>query len=63
MIKTTLNKKRTWLGHYMRRDSLPTSAMEATVDGKRQRGRKRFQLMDNIKIEGTYLRKRCADGR
>lgn len=43
----------------MRRDYLMKSAMEGTINEKIGRERKRYQLIDNIKIKGRYITKRC----
>lgn len=45
----------------MRRHCLIKSAMEGMIDGKRSGGRKRFQLVDNIKIKDIILQKYVED--
>ena len=46
--------KRNWLGHWLRRNCLLKDAAEVTVNGKKVRGRRRYQMIDNIMINGLY---------
>ena len=49
-------KKRTknWLGHWLRRNCLLKDALEGMVNGMITRGRRRYQMIDNIMINGLY---------
>ena len=50
--KTVLNiirkRKINWLGHWLRRNCILRDVIEGMVEGKRGRGRRRFQLIDDI---------------
>src|SRR6187551_1651936 len=46
VIRDIKKRKGNWLGHVMRRDCLLRDAIEGAVEGKRKRGRRRYQLMD-----------------
>ncbi|KAJ4443554.1 hypothetical protein ANN_05227 [Periplaneta americana] len=50
MLKLIRKRKRNWLGHYLRRICLLKDAMDGMVNGKRVRGRRRYQMIDDIKI-------------
>ena len=43
-----------WLGHWLRRNCLLKDALEGMVNGKKIRGRRRYQMIDNIMINGLY---------
>ena len=45
-------RKRNWLGHWLRRNWLLKDALERMVNGKIVRGRRRYQMIDNIMING-----------
>ena len=48
-----INKwKRNWLGHWLRRKCLLKDALEGMVNGKIVRGRRIYQMIDNIMING-----------
>ncbi|KAJ4444857.1 hypothetical protein ANN_06654 [Periplaneta americana] len=47
-------KKRNWLGHWLRRNCLLKDTLEGMVNGRRVRDRRRYQIMDDIKIYGSY---------
>ena len=47
-------RKRNWLGHWLRRNCLLKDALEAMVNGKKVRGRRRYQMKDNIIINELY---------
>ncbi|KAJ4433476.1 hypothetical protein ANN_15779 [Periplaneta americana] len=61
----TVTPQRThWLGHYLRRICLLKDELEGIVNGRRVRGRRRHQMIDDIKIYGSYAEaKRKADNR
>lgn len=43
-----------WLGHVMRREYLLKTAMEGKVRRMRWGGKRRYQIVDVIKISGKY---------
>ena len=47
-------RKRNWLGHWLRRNCLLKNALEVMVNGKKVQGRRRYQMIDNIMINGLY---------
>ena len=49
-----MKRKRNWLGHWLRRNCLLKDALEGMVNGKKVRGRRRYQMIDNIMINGQY---------
>ncbi|KAJ4433341.1 hypothetical protein ANN_15600 [Periplaneta americana] len=46
-------RKRNWLGHWLRRNCLMKNAMEGMVKERRVRGRRRYQITDDIKLYQT----------
>ncbi|KAJ4444839.1 hypothetical protein ANN_06636 [Periplaneta americana] len=54
MLKLIRKRKRIWLGHWLRRNWLLKDALEGMVNGRRVRGRRRNQKLDDIKIYGSY---------
>ena len=54
MLELIRKRKRNWLGHWLRRNCLLKDALEGTVIGKKVRGRRRYQMIDNIMINGLY---------
>ena len=64
ILEVIKNRKRNWIGHWLRRECLLLTALEGLVEGKRGRGRRRYQMVDNIKVEGSYWKmKRLAECR
>lgn len=58
------SRKMNWLGHVMRRECLLRTVVEGMVEGRRGRGRRRYQLIDNIKVGNMYeTTKRTAQRR
>ena len=51
LIKKTI---RNWLGHWLWRNCLLKDALEGMVNGKKVRGRRRYQIIDNTMINGLY---------
>ena len=45
-------RKINWLGHWLRRNCLLKDALEGMVNGKEVRGRRRYQMIDDIMING-----------
>ena len=54
MMELIMKRKRNWLGHWLRRNCLMKDALEGMVNGKKVRGRRRYQIIDNIMINGPY---------
>ena len=52
MLELMRKRKRNWLGHWLRRNCLLKDALEGIVNGKEVRGRRRYQIIDNIMING-----------
>ena len=46
-------RKSNWLGHWLRRNCLK-GCSEGMVNGKKVRGRRRYQMIDNILINGLH---------
>ncbi|KAJ4431738.1 hypothetical protein ANN_20341 [Periplaneta americana] len=64
MLKLIRKRKTNWLGHWLRRNCLLKDALEGMVNGRRVRGRRRYQMIDDIKIYGSYEEtKRKAENR
>ena len=52
MLELIKKRRRNWLGHWLRRNCLLKDALEGMVNGKKVRGRRRYQMIDNIMING-----------
>ena len=64
ILQVIRNRKRNWIGHWLMRDCLLMDALEGMMSGKRGRGRRRYQMVDNIRVEKSYVRmKRLAADR
>ncbi|KAJ4440201.1 hypothetical protein ANN_08340 [Periplaneta americana] len=64
MLKLMKKRKINWLGHWLRRNCLLKDSLAGMVNGRRVRGRRRYQMIDNIKIYGSYEEtKRKAENR
>ncbi|KAJ4439118.1 hypothetical protein ANN_15075 [Periplaneta americana] len=64
ILKLIKNRKRNWLGHWLRRNCLLNDALEGMVNGRRVLGRRRYQIIDDIKMYGSYEEtKRKAENR
>ncbi|KAJ4438869.1 hypothetical protein ANN_14822 [Periplaneta americana] len=64
MLKLIRKRKRNWLGHWLRRNCLLKYALEGMVNGRRVWNRRRYQMIDDIKICGLYAEnKRKAENR
>ena len=55
-------RKRNWMGHWLRRNCLLKDTLEGMVNGKKVRGRRRYQMIDNIMINGLYEEGRLRRG-
>ena len=51
MLELIRKRKRNWLDHLLRRNCLLKDALEGMVNGKKVRGRRRYQMTYNIMIE------------
>ena len=51
MVELIRKRKRNWLGYWLRRNFLLKDGM---VNWKKVRGRRRYQMIDNIMIYGLY---------
>ena len=54
MLELIKKRKRNWLGHCLRRNSLMKDALDGMVNGNKVRGRRRYQVIDNNMINGLY---------
>ncbi|KAJ4441649.1 hypothetical protein ANN_11507 [Periplaneta americana] len=54
MLKLMGKRKRNWLDHWLRRNCPLKDALKGIVNGRRVRGRRRYQMIDDIKIYGLY---------
>ena len=54
MLELIRKRKRNRLGHWLRRNCLLKDSLECMVNGKKVRGRRRYQMIDNIVINGLY---------
>ena len=64
MLELIRKRKRNWLGHWLRSNCLLKDALEGMVNGKKVRGRRRYQMIDNIMINGlNEYTKRKAEKR
>ena len=54
MLELIRKRERSWLGHWLRRNCLLKDALECMINGKKIRGRRRYQMIDNIMINGLY---------
>ena len=54
MLELIRKRKRNWLGPWLRRNCLLKDALEGMVNGKKVRGRRRYQMIDNIVINELY---------
>ena len=54
MLELIRKRKRNWLGHWLRRPCLLKDALEGMVNGKKVHSRRKYQIIDNIMINGLY---------
>ena len=54
MLELIKKRKINWLSHWLRRDCLLKDALEGMANGKKVRGRRIYQIIDNIMINGLY---------
>ncbi|KAJ4433769.1 hypothetical protein ANN_16081 [Periplaneta americana] len=58
MLKLIRKSKRNWLGHWLRRNYLLKYALEEVVNRRRVRDRRIYQIINDIKIYGSYAEKK-----
>ncbi|KAJ4444390.1 hypothetical protein ANN_06182 [Periplaneta americana] len=64
MLKLIRKRKKKWLVHRLRRNCLWKNALKGMVDRRRFLGRKRYQIIEDIKIYGSYAEtKKKAENR
>ena len=54
MLELIKQRKRNWLGHWLRRNCLLKDALEGMVNGKTVRGRIRYQMIGNTIVNELY---------
>ena len=54
MLELIKKRKGNWMGHWIRRNCLLKDDLEVMVKRKKVRGRRRYQMIDNIMINGLY---------
>ena len=54
MLEVIRKRKGNWLGHWLRKNCQLKDALEGMLNRKKVRGRKRYQMIDNIMINGLY---------
>ena len=54
MLEVIKKRGKNWLGLWLRRNCLPKDALEGILKGKKVRGRRRYQIIDNIMGNGLY---------
>ena len=64
MLDSLHQRKHKWLGHILRHEGLLHTILEGRIEGKRGRGRKRQQMIDDIMGKEKYvIMKRTAEDR
>lgn len=64
ILKVIKERKRNWLGYLTRSNCLIKDALEGIMWGRKVKGKRRYQLIDNIKINVSYTAtKRMAENR
>ena len=58
-----MKRKKSWIGHVIRREGLLTEIIEGRMAGKRTRGRKRVGMLDDLLGKESYeqLKRRAED--
>ena len=51
---TDKEEEKKFLGHWLRKNCLLKDALEGMINGKKVRGKRRCQMIDNIMINGLY---------
>ena len=62
MVETIIRRKKNWIGHILRHDSLFRDIMEGKLKGRRARGRPRIGMLNELK-EGSFatMKRRAED--
>ena len=62
LVEAVVKRKKNWIGHIVRGEGLLKLALEGRMEGKRQRGRPRLGMIDDLK-EGSYesMKRRAED--
>ena len=62
LVEAVVKRKKNWIGHLVRGEWLLKLAREGRMEGKRQRGRPRLGMIDDLK-EGSYenMKRRAED--
>ena len=63
LLNTILERKKRWLGHILRGESLVKEVIEGRMEGKRGRGKPSIMMLDDIKADETYekIKRRAMD--
>lgn len=63
LLNTIVSRKKKWLGHVLRGDSLLKLVIEGRMEGKRPRGRKRIGMFEELLEGGSYgmMKERARD--
>ena len=63
LLNTILERKKRWLGHILRGESLVKEVIEGRMEGKRERGKPRIKMLDNTKADETHekIKRRAMD--
>ena len=54
LIEVILERKKNWMGHVLRGDGLMLEVMEARMEGKARRGRKRIGMLKDV-VGASYV--------
>jgi hypothetical protein len=55
ILQTVKRRKANWIGHIVRRNCLLKHVKEGNIEGRRRRGRRRKQLLNDHKEKRRYL--------
>ena len=63
ILKIIQKRKANWIGHILRGEGMLRKIIEGKIEGKRGRGRKRIQMLNDLKERGNYveLKNRAQD--
>jgi hypothetical protein len=63
LVQAIVKRKKNWIGHDVRGNSLLKLVLEGTMVGKRPRGRPRIRMIDDLKEVSYTEMKRMAEDR
>lgn len=63
LVDMIVKRKKNWIGHIVRGESLLKIVIEGRMEGKRPRGRRRMGMIDDLKEESYVEMKRRAEDR